>query len=262
MHPLRTSYYLSLAIILSLLYVATSAGYRRWLASLLSFFIFCALITTLSKGPLLSLFAGLFVLTLAIPLLRRRFILVWIGIAALLVLGFLAGRLPTGNITRSLDYTLNTATDQHDETSSLGSRIIRWRQGLQALYDTWGMGTGVGGFYRYTKPFFLFDSVYVHMIVEYGFAGACLYLWLLVAAAKRFVVAHARCREPALRTWMLFYLAGFVTLVFNGLTSENQLFLSFWFYLGLGHALSRIAEEGSPPPAGFPGSLRLNARPA
>jgi O-antigen ligase len=125
------------------------------------------------------------------------------------------------------------------------------------------MGTGVGGFYSYTEPFQLFDNVYVHMIVEYGFAGACLYVWVLAAAARRFIAAHARCREPRLRTWMLFYLAGFVTLVFNGMTSENQLFLSFWFYLGLGHALTRIVEEGDHPPAppARP-AMRFHAQPA
>lgn len=262
MHPLRTSYYLSISTLLSLVYVARSTGSRRWLASLLSFFLFCALLTTLSKGPLLSLFAGLLALSLAVPALRRRFVVTWLAIVGLLVLGFLAGRIPTGDVSKSLDYTLQTATDQYNETSSLGSRIIRWRQGLHAIYDTWGRGTGAGGFFPYTEPFQLFDNVYVHMLVEYGFLGLCLYLWLLLSSLKRFVTAHAGCREPAVRTWMLIYACGFVTVVFNGLTSENQLFLSIWFYLGLGHALARIAEQGGRPAAPSAGGGRVHALPA
>ncbi|MFO0752361.1 MAG: O-antigen ligase family protein [Thermodesulfovibrionales bacterium] len=246
LHPLATAYYLSLTLVLLLGFLYTSrSSHKRLLLALLSFFVFVAMLTTLSKGPLLSLLFGLGIFTLINDKMKKNAFISWILILSLVVVGFALSRVPTNDFEKALDYTSKTSTQTNDESSSLGSRLKRWKKGMYALFDTYGMGTGSGGFYSYIKPDFAFDNVYVHIIVDYGFIGMWLYLWFLLVAARRFIAAYRKCTREQFRKWMQIYIAGFATLLLNGLTSLTQAFLPIWFYIGIGYALVHVVARES-----------------
>lgn len=245
LHPLATAYYLSLTLMVLLGFLYTSRSYKRLLLAVLSFFVFVAMLTTLSKGPLLSLLCGLAVFTLMNAKMKKNALISWFLILALVVVGFALSRVPTDDFEKALDYTSKTSTQTNDESSSLGSRIRRWKVGVYALFETYGMGTGSGGFYSYIKPDFAFDNVYVHVLVDYGFIGMWLYLWFLAAAARRFIETYRKCTREHFRKWMQIYIAGFATLLLNGVTSLTQAFLPIWFYIGIGYAFVYVIARES-----------------
>ncbi len=244
LHTLTTGYTLSLALILliGLIYINRSR-LTRILLSCLAFFIYSAQISTLSKGPLLSLFSGLMVFSLTIPKLKKNLLITWICIFALTIMAFFASRILTNDISRAIDYTSKNTTKTSSRTASLGSRIIRWEDGLYGLYQSYGIGTGSGGYFSYISPDFNFDNAYLHVLVDYGFVGAWLWLWFLYASCRRFISAYLYCTSREKKLYMLTFIACFVTALVNAITSVTHLFLPLWFAFGIGHALAHNIES-------------------
>lgn len=243
MHPLKTAYYLSMAIIFALGFSYTNTGLRRWVWAMFAFFLLSALTTTLSKGPLLSLLIGVFFITIEKSGFKKYLIPLWIFIMAMVIIAFIVPRVFFGDVSKAVNYTSQTATSSSGETSSLGSRLIRWSKAVGAVYDTYGVGVGTGGFRAVVEPYQLLDSSYFHVFMDFGFVGLWLWLWFLLASGLRFYRTYKACPDGVWRDWMLIYVACYISLLFNGLTSETHFFLPLWFIVGLGHGLSNVVRK-------------------
>ena len=241
MHPLFTAYYLSVCLMLLFGIIYTSNVFARFPLSLLIFVCFVALLTTLSKGPLLSFLCGFFVLMLWNQWMNKNLIVVCTLLIAAIIIGFMVSRLPTDDLSKALDYTSKTSTQTKDESSSLGSRIKRWKLGVRDIFDSHGMGTGSGGFYEGIKPDYAYDNVYLHILTDYGFLGMWLYMWFIFKSFVKFIDAYKRCKIDLYKRWIKIYIATFVTLLMNGFTSLTHTIAFIWFFVGLGYALSNIA---------------------
>jgi O-antigen ligase len=214
-----------------------------WVFGISAYLMLMALMMTISKGPIISLMCGVAILVLLVPRLRKHYLLYWVLIVFIVISSFFVSRLPKGDYAKALDYTTETSTDSSQETTSIGSRIIRWKKGARALAHTKGLGTGSGGFLPAIENFFVFDSLYVHIIVEYGVIGTLLWLWFFFLLLKKLLRAYRTCQDPEKLQWLQLYAAGLATLLLNGVTSENQIFLPVWFYLGIGQALANSVTE-------------------
>ncbi len=243
MHPLKTAYYLSLSIVFMFGYTYMSRGYRALGFGIMSFMLLSALMTTLSKGPLLSLFVGALLLSVEIPALKKNFIPSWVIFIVLVVVAFIVPRIIFGDINKAVDYTSQTATSSSSETSSLGSRIIRWSKAIDAVYNTYGIGVGAGGFRAFVEPAQLLDSSYFQVFFDYGFIGLWLWLWFLLVSGYKFFIAYKNYPKGKGKDWLLIYLASYITLIFNGLTSETHFFLPIWFIIGAGYALVNVLQK-------------------
>ncbi|MBM4055028.1 MAG: O-antigen ligase family protein [Planctomycetes bacterium] len=238
MHPLATAYYLSLSLMLLLGFIYTGNKLTKFFLAIIAIVIFVALLTTLSKGPLLSLLCGLYIFTILNASVNKHVIIVWTLILSLIVFGFFLSRIPTNDFAKALDYTSKTSTETTDESSSLGSRIKRWKKGILSIKDHYGLGGGSGGFFTYLDPEICFDNLYVHIFAEYGLVGVLLWIWFLILSCKRFIQAYINCISTEYKKWMQIYIAGVATLLLNAVTSFSHTFLPIWFYLGIGHAMS------------------------
>ena len=243
MHPLATAYYLSLSLMLLLGFIYTGNKFTRVFLSIIALTIFVALLTTLSKGPLLSLLCGLYIFSLLNTTVKKHIIIVWTLIFSLIIIGFFLSRIPTNDFAKALDYTSKTSTETTDESSSLGSRIKRWKKGILSIKDNYGLGNGSGGFFSYLDPEICFDNLYVHIFAEYGLFGALLWLWFLILSCKRFIHAYLTCISSEYKKWMQIYLSGIATLLLNAVTSFSHTFLPLWFYLGIGHAMAIVIDR-------------------
>jgi len=243
MYPLATGYFLSIAIMLAIAFIYINKGYKRFFLGLLTFFLMVAMTTTLSKGPILATLGGLFVFTIWNAELKKHFIITWILILSLVVIGFALSRVPTNDLDRAVDYTTKTSTRTSKDSASLGSRLKRWKIGTYELYNSYGIGTGSGGFYEDLKPDFNFDNVYMHILVEYGFIGLWFWIWFWITSFRRFINAYKNCLNDIHKKIMQVYISGVVTLLLNQFTSFTQAYLPIWFYLGLGYALSNVIDK-------------------
>lgn len=241
--PLRTAYFLSYSIILAIGCVYSYHPKWKIFFSMAAYVMFIALLMTVSKGPTLSLLLGVFAFILFVPRLRKHFIASLTVIIFLAILGFFISRLPTGQISTVIGYSTEMTTESGDEATSMGSRFIRWKRGVKAFANTWGLGTGSGGFLPYIEDYFLFDNLYMHAIVEYGIIGVLLWLWFFVSSVRRYIRAYKLYNSADEKKWLQIYLAGLVTLLVNGMSSENHVSMLIWFYLALGHALANIVDQ-------------------
>lgn len=173
--------------------------------------------------------------------MNKNLIVVCTLLIAAIIIGFMVSRLPTDDLSKALDYTSKTSTQTKDESSSLGSRIKRWKLGVRDIFDSHGMGTGSGGFYEGIKPDYAYDNVYLHILTDYGFLGMWLYMWFIFKSFVKFIDAYKRCKIDLYKRWIKIYIATFVTLLMNGFTSLTHTIAFIWFFVGLGYALSNIA---------------------
>lgn len=244
MHPLITGYFLSLSLMLLLGFIYTGNKFTRVFLSIAALSIFVALLTTLSKGPLISVLLGLYIFTLINASINKYVIIVWTLIFSLIIIGFFLSRVPTNNdFAKALDYTSKTSTETTDESSSLGSRIKRWKKGILSTKDHYGLGDGAGGCFSDVYPELYFDNLYIQIFAEYGFFGALLWLWFLVLSCKRFIHAYLTCISSEYKKWMQIYLSGLATLLINAVTSIPHTFMHLWFYLGIGHAMAIVIDR-------------------
>lgn len=243
MYPLATGYFISIGIMLSLVFIYINKGYKRFFLGLLTFFLWVCMTTTLSKGPILSTLGGLFIFTLWSEEPRKHFIITWILILSLVVIGFALSRLPTNDLDMAIDYTTKTSTTATKDSSSLGSRLKRWKIGIYEVYESYGIGVGSGGMYDDLKPDFNFDNVYMHILVEYGFIGVWLWMWFWFASLRKFIRSYKNCVKDVHKKIMQVYISGIATLLLNQATSFTQAYLPIWFYLGLGYALSNVIDR-------------------
>ena len=64
------------------------------------------------------------------------------------------------------------------EQASLGIRLGLWKQGLIDISQSYGMGTGTGGFFKYKDQWPHAHNVYFSVLFDLGIIG--FFLWVLV----------------------------------------------------------------------------------
>ena len=243
-HPLTTAIWLDFAMIFgTVMFLTTRNRVLRICLVCAMYFILCALMTTLSKGPLLALIAGYLCLFLMLRPTRKFYFssLVLMG-------GTVVSAFSVSHITR-LKTIINFTAHQlsgADQGSSLATRMEWWGIAWHKCMDTNGFGVGIGNLPQYLTmnaphP----HSVYFSALGELGVLGLALLLWILATAVKRHIQVLQGCENEFYRRILAVYLGGFVTLLGICFLDLNYIVLVSWWYLGLGFAISKLASRAS-----------------
>jgi O-antigen ligase len=177
---------------------------------------------------------GIVVLCLIIPELRERFIkLLGAGLLALSLVLAVAGKILIKRFEVMVSGQDNFVTD----------RLGWWSKGLDYLVDSFGVGTGAGGFPKLIDPVPAAHSFYFGTVFEYGIVGIMLFLLIIGLIVWKFVKAMPLIEGDEMR--MAFYCLFAVLLVtlVHGLLDFEYAYFPFWMTVALLFSIIKVSMK-------------------
>lgn len=220
---------------------------RRWALMFVALVFFAGSIATLSKGPLISLIIGTIFVLLHLKPLKRKFFTTLAIIGIITIVSFGITRIKGIGMATSTVATSMTTSSDPERMTSLENRIICWKIGGQKLWDTAGIGTGIGGTNQYF-PFKWIDGAHPVTLFDLGFLGFIFYWWLLIAAFYFFWTTLKESRNEYFRRMLIVYIGGYITILVSWIVSFSYIHLYLYFYLGIGFAVAHLAQKSPPEP--------------
>lgn len=229
-----------------MLFFVTKNKKKRLLFLFIVLLLFTALIGTLTKSVIAGVICGVFYVSLYLKPLKQRLFTTMSLLLMLIVVAFVVTRIQ--DITRAVTFVgEQVSVDTDDEASSLSSRIIVCQIGIQKLWDTWGLGTGIGGFLQYS-PYRHMDGSHPAVLFDLGLVGFALWIWLLIGAYHLFVTTMKECKNEYFRRMLLIYLGGYVSILVSWFVTFSYADIYVWFYLGIGLVLVSLAKNSPSEP--------------
>ena len=139
-----------------------------------------------------------------------------------------AGLNLSGALTR-----IKSSTDT-GEQASLGIRLGLWKQGLIDISQSYGMGTGTGGFFKYKDQWPHAHNVYFSVLFDVGIVG--FFLWVLVYLNLwRLVILSLKRLAYFSKEWLIvvFFAAFFVELSLTSLLQHEYTHFIWWLFPGI-----------------------------
>lgn len=237
-----TAVTLSFAITFCMMFfMVTQNRKKRIILMGFTLFLLLATVGTLTKSIIICVLISSGYVILHLKPFRQRFLTRLFVVLALMILSFFVARLPT--IEKSSSFVvenLKLHSGEVDETS-MSERIDMAKIGLQKLFDTGGMGTGIGGFLKYT-PFKWMDGSHPAVLWDLGFVGLIVWIWLFIGAYRLFVMAIRNSNNEYYRRMLMVYLGGFVNIIISWFVTFAYADIYLFFYLGVGFALVHLAK--------------------
>ncbi|GAI46349.1 unnamed protein product, partial [marine sediment metagenome] len=155
---------------------------------------------------------------------------------------FCLARIKTiGRTIKEVGIDIQVKAEDPGRETSLGNRIIAWSIGARKLWETGGIGTGIGGFNQYL-PFKHIDGTYPAVIFELGFIGFAVFIWILASSYRHFVNSIRSCRNEYFRRMLMIYLGGYVAILISWVVTFSYIHIYLWMYLAIGFAIARMSE--------------------
>ncbi|WP_416792670.1 O-antigen ligase family protein [Sulfurovum sp. ST-21] len=229
--------------ILILLYFVGKKSFSKWWLGLLPVMLI-AIFFTGSRGALIGLLiAGSYFL-----LQNSRRMLFRLSAAGMLILAFV---LPFNAAMETLDLNklMNRFTSENIESSGGSGRIDIWKSGLLLGKDTYFTGVGASEYRAYHHHYIRkipdayitvlnydlgLHSDYMSMLVEYGFIGLLLYLYLIYFLFYRL---HQIKREKELDDLPTLFILIFISMFIQGMFQVSYILPMYWLFIGLGFSL-------------------------
>jgi len=242
-----TAVTLSISITFGMMFfLVTKNKKKRLLFLFIVLLLFTALVGTLTKSVIVGLICGVVYVSLHLKPLKQRLFTTMSLLLMLIVVSFVLSRFQ--DIATAVTFVgQQVSLDTSDEAASLSSRIIAIQIGIQKLWDTWGLGTGIGGFLQYS-PYRHMDGSHPAVLFDLGLVGFALWIWLLVGAYHLFVTTMKECKNEYFRRMLLIYLGGYVSILISWLVTFSYADIYVWFYLGVGLVLVRLAKSAPSEP--------------
>lgn len=229
----------SLAVIAAMVTVIgiRRRGWRRGLGMVLLGVILLTIVSTGSRGPLASYFAGMVVFTLMFESVRYRSRLILAGgIAVVTVLGLLF-LLPESLTTRFLQITegdIIVTAGGVERVSTIATRLNFWEMSVRGWLTDAGsllFGMGAGGF---SSLFIWRDfrwyphNMFFEVLAEQGLTGLILLLMFVWMTAKSIFKARkfGYFSEHS-SVWIAATLVIFFSAQFSGDLNDNRILLMF-----------------------------------
>ena len=204
-------------------------------------FLFAVIIGTLTKSMVISAVISTSYVILHLKPFRQRLFTSLFVVLMLIVFSFVVTRLQ--DIGGSAHFVSQNVRAQNTELSetSVSQRIEMSVIGLQKLWETGGLGTGIGGFLQYT-PFRYMDGSHPSILWDLGFVGLAVWIWLLMGAYRLFVMAIKNSNDEYYRRMLIVYLGGYVNVLISWFVTFSYADIYLWFYLGIGFALVHLSR--------------------
>lgn len=227
-HPSFTAYFLNISIFLSIgMFLVTTDLKKRFILALIGLFMVYGHLTTLSKGGLLGLLAGLLFLILTHGPLRKHLFTSLSVIAITLVILFPLVYLSwpdTGELLRG--------------RASLSPRWHIWEAGFEDLVKSYGFGYGCGMFY-------FAHNILFSVLFELGIPGLLIFLWILMKVFLTIRSSRKKMLSPYYEKMILALSAGMVSIMASGMFDFFYWDGIMWTFLGISMAVINLANEGA-----------------
>jgi len=241
-----TAVTLSISVAFGMMFfLVTNSIKKRLVLLFIVLLLFSALIGTLTKSVIAGVMCGIVYVSLHLKPLKQRLFTTMFLILMLIAVSFILTRLQ--DIQRAASAVSKSVQLYEDESESLANRIITAEIGIKKLWDTGGLGTGVGGLLQYT-PYRHMNGSHPAILFELGFVGLALWFWLLIGAYHLFVTTMRKCKNEYFRRMLLIYLGGYVSILISWFVTFSYADIYVWFYLGVGLVLVRLAQSAPAEP--------------
>ena len=240
--PHATAVILSFAVTFCMMFFLVTQNIRKRMLLLgLTLFLFAVTIGTLTKSMIISILTGTAYVVFHFKPFRQRLFTILFVVFMLTVTAFFLTRIQ--DIGKSAEYVregIKVESEELQETSMSG-RIKMSRIGLQKLWETGGLGTGIGGFLQYTSSSNM-DGSHPSVLWDLGFIGIAVWIWLLMWSYRLFVTAIKSSKNEYYRRMLIVYLGGYVNVLISWFVTFAYADIYIWFYLGIGFALVHLSR--------------------
>jgi O-antigen ligase len=197
-----------------------------------------------SKGAVGSLVLGLLFLIFTVRSLRKNW--VW-WVVAIGACGFLS-MIFTGLATGEDFFKQRTIASASISSISLSTRIEFWRIGLEYIWDSYGFGTGIGGYARLVDPWPAAHSIYFSGLFDLGVIGFLLIAWLAIRLMIFVFRFFRTCKDDEVRFTAKCLVAYLVVFSIHGFVDFDYIYFPAWMAVSLLIATLHIGSA-SPGPA-------------
>ena len=229
----------SLAVIAAMVTVIgiRREGWKRLTALVILALILLAIVSTGSRGPLASFFAGIILFTVMFesPVYKSRLFLVG-GISIVIVFGLLL-LLPESLTTRYMQITQGdviVTAGGVERVSTIATRLNFWSLSLKGWLSgpsnfLFGMGaSGFSSFFVWRDFRWYPHNIFFEVLVEQGFVGFML-LIMMIAVAVRYLLKARKVGMLSEHSsvWVAATLVIFFSAQFSGDINDNRILLMF-----------------------------------
>ena len=224
---------------LALLYDANITK-KIFLFLVIIFSMICMFITS-SKSAVGALILGLILFVLLVPFYRKWFFSIQFVVLLLIamIMLFTDFVLTEGAFTKRV-WLVASGTQ-----GFLKSRLIYWSIGFEHLWDTLGIGVGIGGFVKFIKPVAHAHSVHLSILFDLGVVGFIALLLIYMRIIMKLIETINMCQDEndgtAYRLYCL--VAAMFSMFIYGTVGQEYTYLSFWVVLSLTMCAAKIAED-------------------
>jgi O-antigen ligase len=229
----------SLAVIAAMVTVIgiRREGWKRLTALVILALILLAIVSTGSRGPLASFFAGIILFTVMFesPVYKSKLFLVG-GISIVIVFGLLL-LLPESLTTRYMQITqgdMIVTAGGVERVSTIATRLNFWSLSLKGWLSgpsnfLFGMGaSGFSSFFVWRDFRWYPHNIFFEVLVEQGFVGFVL-LIMMIAVAVRYLLKARKVGMLSEHSsvWVAATLVIFFSAQFSGDINDNRILLMF-----------------------------------
>lgn len=224
-----TAYFLNLSIILTVGLFLLAKGKKKIAFLLIVLLLTAGQLSTISKGGLLGLLAGLIFLYISYKPLKGYFLTAMVISFATLVVLF--------PLVRFIEFGKNlSGVSKSIGGGSAETRAIIWNQTLSDMWDkTSGLGYGIG-------EMIPSHNIFLSVFFELGIIGFSIWLWLLVKFFYSIKVITSRPIDPYYQTMLLCLASGMISTLCFGMVDMVYFDETLWMILGIGMALFNLAN--------------------
>ena len=243
--------HLSLSFFLTLFYQKLRGGATPWTVCAGAIQLF-GIVLSASRGGLLALGGGLFLLWLMSSSLRTK---LW-SAAAVLAAGLVLLTLPNRQeLMASNPVTARLATATTDLSSpEAAERKSLWIRALESFQQSPLLGVGRGNYgltHRGAQEGNNYaHNTYLQLLCEVGILGAAVYALVLLRAFGVIARARLQLRPARLATASEFLLVALATVVLGGLTINLENYRGAWLLLGIVECFRRLYVDAPAREAG------------
>jgi O-antigen ligase len=116
---------------------------------------------------------------------------------------------------------------------SFNTRIEFWKKGLEAVWDSWGFGTGIGGFAKLVDPWPAAHSAYFSGLFDLGVVGFALLTWMFFKLIFFIVRSFQRCADDEIRFTAMCLISYLVVFLIHGLVDFDYVYFPAWMVISL-----------------------------
>lgn len=212
------------------------------LGLLLAFLIICSLLTA-SRTGMASLFIGLVILILTMPHLQKWRSKIFFIFAFFFIIALAIG----GNtVIKRLLLMMEKGIMRK------GDRLSWWLLGFEKLWDTYGLGLGVGGYLKYIDPVPGVHGFYFSIIFDLGIVGILFFLAIIFMLIEYIRNTLKVCKDPEMVFIVHCFIISLIPMSLHCVVQEDFQSIHVWLLLALVTTVLRIAMKvggvEAPPP--------------